>query len=95
MTEQPVGTVTHWFGRIKVATVRLDAPLRKGDRVHVKGSSDDFTVRVGSMELNHQPIEEAKPGQEVGIRMPARAHAGDMVLRAEGKPGFWAWLLGR
>lgn len=91
--EQPVGVVTHWFGKLKVATVRLDAPVRVGDRLHIRGLHDDFKARVRSMHLNHQPIEAAKPGMEVGIQMPARAHVGAKVSRMEGEAGgLWGWL---
>lgn len=92
MAEQPVGEVTHWFGKLRVATVRLSAPLRVGDRVHVKGANDDFKARVKSMQVDRKPIEEAKPGMEVGIKMPSKAHVGDKVLRVEGQAGPWAWL---
>lgn len=94
MSESPVGTVTHWFGKVKVATVRLDAPVKLGDRVHVKGARDDFRARIKSMHLNHKPIEAADAGMEVGIQMPSRAHAGDKVMRVEGAEpgGFWGWL---
>lgn len=92
MSEHPVGVVTHWFGKLRVATVRLQAPLKVGDRVHVKGANDDFRARVKSMQLNHQPVEAADAGMEVGVKMGGRAHVGDKVLRVEGEAGRWAWL---
>lgn len=94
VSEAPVGVITHFFGKIRVATVRLDAPVAVGDRLHVKGANDDFTVRVKSMEINHRAVERAEAGQEVGIAMPAKAHSGDRVLRMDGEPSLWDRVMG-
>ena len=91
LIEQRVGQVEHFFSKLHVATVRLEAAVRLGDRLHVKGRNDDFVVKVKSMQLDHKPIEAAKAGQVVGIQMPAKAHAGDAVLRSEAK-ARWGWL---
>lgn len=91
-SEPRVGLVTHFFGRIRVATVRLTAPVAVGDRLHVKGRSDDFTMRVKSMEIDHRPVERAEPGQVVGIKMPSKAHEGDVVMKAAPGSGRWGWL---
>jgi len=93
MTENHVGKVDHFFGRIKVATVSLDAPVRKGDWLRIRGANDDLHFRVRSMEVDHKPIEKAEPGQVVGIKVPAKAHSGSEVLRSDARPGFWARLL--
>ncbi|MFN3346934.1 MAG: hypothetical protein ACK42E_03880 [Candidatus Bipolaricaulaceae bacterium] len=42
MLEELVGTVTHYFGRIGVAVVRLRAPLSVGDVLHIRGKATDF-----------------------------------------------------
>ena len=36
---------------------------------------------VLSIEIEHIPIEEAGPGQDVGIKVTERVHEGDMVFR--------------
>lgn len=94
MSENPqVGTITHFFGKLRVATVRLEAPVQLGDRLRIRGHGRDFAVRVKSMQVNHKPVERAAPGQEVGILLGKKAHEGDMVLREERK-GWLARLLG-
>jgi len=96
MSEHRVGTITHFFNRLRVATVRLEQPLAVGDRLHVKGRGHEFWLKVKSMQVDHAPVREAKPGQEVGIRVPARARAGDEVLKDDAPRGSWlARLLGR
>lgn len=95
MTEQKVGTVTHWFGRIRVASVKLEGPVRLGDWLRVDHAGRRVWARVKSMQINHKPVEAADAGQEVGIKLPGRAHLGDPVVKVDAKPSLWARLRGR
>lgn len=81
MTETQVGTVTHFFNHISVATVKLQAALKVGENLVVKGLHDDFSFQLESMQINHANVPSANPGQEVGIKMPSRAHEGSQVFR--------------
>ncbi|MCS7240125.1 MAG: hypothetical protein NZ651_02625 [Candidatus Bipolaricaulota bacterium] len=81
MPENLVGKVTHYFGRIGVAVVKLTASLSQGDIVHFRGSSTDFTQTVESMQIEHQPVREAKPGEEVAIKVQNRIREGDEVYK--------------
>jgi len=82
MPETLVGRVTHYFGRIGVAVVKLSAPLSQGDTVHFRGKSTDFTQVLESMQIEHQPVREAKPGDEVAIKVSNRVREGDEVYHA-------------
>jgi putative protease len=79
VAEQLVGEVTHYFTRIGVAAVRLKGRLRVGDRIHIFGRTSDFEQVVGSMEIEHQRVVEALPGQEIGLKVVERAREGDRV----------------
>lgn len=92
MPEQ-VGTIEHYYNKIKVAVVRVEKPIRVGDWVRIRGAHDDVRARVRSIEVDHRPVDRAEPGQKVGIKLPRRAHARSAVLREEGRPGFLARLL--
>jgi putative protease len=82
MGEQRVGTVTHYFGKPQVAIVEITAgELRVGDDIRIAGHSSDFTQRVASMELEHEPVESAAVGQSVGIKVSERAREHDAVYR--------------
>lgn len=94
MSEQRIGRVEHFYNKIRVAVVKLEAPLKLGDWLRIKGAHDDVWVRVRSMEVDHKPIASAAAGQSVGIKVPKRTHQGSSVLRAE-KVSFWHRLLGR
>jgi translation elongation factor EF-1alpha len=85
MGEQRVGTVTHYFGKPQVAIVDITAgELRVGDTIRIAGAHSDFTQEVGSMELEHVPVEAAKVGDSVGIQVSERAREHDDVFRVTG-----------
>jgi len=78
-----VGRVTRYFGRISVAGVRLSDRLQVGEHVYILGATSDFEQDVTSMELNHEAVEIAEKGQEIGLRVVKRARRGDIVFRVE------------
>ncbi len=76
-----VGTVTHYFGKIRVAGIKVSDRLAVGDQVLIIGHTTALEQTVNSMELDHQPVEVAEAGQEVGIRVIDRVRRGDEVYR--------------
>lgn len=80
--ETRVGVVTHYYSHLGVAAVMVqDEPLRVGDRIRVKGHTSDFTQVVESIQLEHESIQEAKPGQDVGISLVEHAREHDVVYK--------------
>ncbi len=81
MPEQKIGVVTHYFGKIGVAAVEItDGELSVGDTIHVKGHTSDFTQAVDSMQLEHDAVESAKAGENVGIKVVEHAREHDEVF---------------
>lgn len=79
MEEKEIGKVTHYFGKISVAILELTAGLKVGDTIHIKGHTDDFTQKVESMQIEHENVDEAQPGQSIGMKVIQKAHEGDVV----------------
>jgi translation elongation factor EF-1alpha len=80
MTETKIGTVTHYYNHLHVAGVILtDGELHTGDRIHIKGHTSDFEQTVGSMEMDHRPIEVAKQGDDIGLSVIEHAREHDTV----------------
>jgi len=79
MAEKLVGKVSHWFGKIGVAGIALTDKLAVGDRIHVLGHTTDFEQEVTSIQIMHQDVAEAGPGDEVGIKVQFRTRPGDCV----------------
>lgn len=82
MDEVIVGRVTHYFGRIGVAAIEVAADeLRVGDMIRVLGATSNFTQKVQSMEMDHLPMDVARTGDIVAIRVVERARVGDTIFR--------------
>ncbi len=80
MSETKIGTVTHYFTHLHVATVEIaDGELHTGDMIHIKGHTSNFMQRIGSMELGHEAADVAKPGDSVGIEMVEYTREHDSV----------------
>ncbi|MBK9927403.1 MAG: hypothetical protein IPP66_19205 [Anaerolineales bacterium] len=79
--EVKIGKVIHYYTRIGVAVLQLKENLKLGDRIHILGHTSNFTQRVTSLEVEHQPLVWVKPGDSVAIKVyePARKH--DAVYR--------------
>ncbi len=83
MAEKKVGEVTHYWGKIGVAGIKVTAALSQGDTVRIKGATTDFEQAVGSMQIEHQNIETAKRGQEIGLKVGEKVRRGDTVYKVE------------
>ncbi len=82
MAEQKIGLITHYFGKIRVAALSItDGELSVGDTVHIKGHTSDFTQRVESMQIEHQPVEVARPGDDVALTVTHHAREHDVVYK--------------
>lgn len=80
---KPAGTVTHYYGHLGVAIVKFKKSLNVGAKLRFKGATTDFEETVTSMQYDHKPIETAKKGQEVGIKVGEKVREGDLVYEAE------------
>jgi putative protease len=80
-----IGVVTHYFSHLSVAVLRLESGvrLRVGDTLHFKGHTTDFTQRVESLEVNHQPVQEVGPSDDFGLKVAAHAREHDVVYRVK------------
>ena len=82
--EVQVGHVTHYFPHIGVAAVLIEAEgLKVGDVIRIKGHTTDVTQQVGSMQLEHEPVQEAKPGQDIGLKVAEHVREYDEVLKVQ------------
>jgi hypothetical protein len=81
-TPTRIGIITHYFGKVGAGVISLESgKLRVGDMIHVRGHTTDFYERVNRMEIDHVPVEIAKPGQSVGVEITQRVREHDEVFR--------------
>lgn len=80
-TGERIGQVVHFFDKILVAVLKVDKKLRQGDRLHFLGNHTDLELTVSSMQVDHQPVEEAPAGSEVAVKLEEPVRRGDAVYR--------------
>ena len=80
MPEEEIGKVTHFFNKISVAVLSLTGDLKVGDKIRIE-ASEPFVQTVSSMQVEHKPIEEAKAGDDVGMKTDKTCKEGDKVIK--------------
>jgi len=76
-----IGRISHYFDHIGVAVIELSDALKSGDTIRVVGGSTDFNQEVGSMEIEHEKVATAKPGDSVGLKVDQKVREGYKVYK--------------
>ena len=82
--EKEIGKVAHYFGHISVAAIQLTDSLKVGDTIHIKGKTSDFTQTIDSIQIEHKEIQEAKKGDDIGIKVKEHVREHDVVHKVIG-----------
>jgi putative protease len=79
--ERSVGKVIQYFAKPEVAAIQLiDGEIKVGDTLRFKGATTNFEQKIESMQIDRVPVQSAKAGQSVGIKVKERVRQHDMVL---------------
>jgi putative protease len=82
MVEEKIGLIEHFFNNISVAAIKItDGELKIGDTIHIVGAHTDFTQKIDRMEIDRNPIEVAKSGDAIGIKVKDRVREHDVVYK--------------
>ncbi|MEA3293266.1 MAG: hypothetical protein U9P88_02305 [Patescibacteria group bacterium] len=77
-----IGEITHYFGDIGVAVVKVSNTLKKGDEIRITGGEDtDFTQKISSMEVEHKKVEKTGKGKEAGLKVKEKVREGYKVYK--------------
>ncbi len=77
-----IGKVSHFYDKIGVAIVELDAPLALGDKIKfVRGGEDLFTETVDSIQIEHEKVDSAKKGDVIGLKTNEAVKEGAEVFK--------------
>ncbi len=79
MSEKVIGTVSDFFAHPVVAAIELTGALKVGDKIRIKGHTTDLELNVDSMQIENEPVQEAKAGDSIGVKVPERVRDGDTV----------------
>lgn len=75
-----IGRVSSYFSHVGVAAIKLSGGLKVGDKVHIKGTTTDFEVDVGEMQIERKSVKSAKKGEHIGIKVSEKVRPNDAVL---------------
>ncbi|RLF34214.1 MAG: hypothetical protein DRM98_00990 [Thermoplasmata archaeon] len=82
MVEEKIGIVEHFFTNINVAAIKIiNGELKIGDTIHIVGAHTDFKQKIDSMQIDRNPVETVKAGDEVGIKVKDRVREHDIVYK--------------
>ena len=82
MPEELVGVIVKFFVKPSVAAIEVtQGTVKVGDLLKYMGHTTDFTEEVTSMQVDNQPVEEAKVGDLIGIRVKERVRENDKVYK--------------
>jgi len=80
---EKVGRITHFYSKANVAVIELSAPLKKGDKIVIRGSTTNIEQTVDSMEIEHKQIADGNAGQNVGMKVAGRVRENDIVYKVK------------
>jgi translation elongation factor EF-Tu-like GTPase len=81
--EKEIGVIFEFFAKINVAAIKLSGSLKVGDNIHIKGHTTDFTQIVESIQVHNKGLQEAKKGDEIGIKVTDRVRKNDVIYLIE------------
>jgi putative protease len=82
MVEEKIGIVEHFFTNINVAAIKItNGELKIGDTIHFVGAHTDLIHTIDRMEINRIPIEIAKIGDAIGIKVQDKVREHDIVYK--------------
>lgn len=82
MEEKEIGKVLDYYAKIGVVAIEItEGEIKIGDILHFKGATTDFTQVIESMQIEHKPVEIARKGDKVGIKVKERVRPHDKVFK--------------
>ncbi len=80
MAETEIGKVTHYFGHIGVAGVKLSGDLSVGDTIRILGHTTNHTQKIESIQVEHDQLAMAVSGAEIGLKVTVQVREHDTVF---------------
>jgi translation elongation factor EF-Tu-like GTPase len=80
---EKVGRIAHFYTKPSVAVVELLAPINKGDKIVIRGSTTNIEQTVDSIEIEHKQIPNAQAGQSIGMKVSGRVRENDIVYKVK------------
>jgi putative protease len=79
--ETEIGSVMTYYNQIGVAVIELTGNVKTGDKIIFRGYTTDLEHVIDNMEIEHQSVQEAKAGDQIGIKVGGRVRKKDKVYK--------------
>ena len=79
--ETEIGSVMTYYNNIGVAAIDLTGNVKVGDTIIIRGYTTDVEHVIDSMEIDHKSVQEAKSGDEIGIKIASKLRKKDRVYK--------------
>jgi len=79
--DKPIGKVVHYYDKLGVAIVDLGSGgLKVGSEVKFKRGEEEFTQKVGSLQVEHESVDSVKKGDSFGLKVDKPVKVGTEVF---------------
>ena len=79
--ETEIGEVMTYYANIGVAAIELIGSVKVGDTIIFRGFTTDLEQKVDSMQIEHDSVQEAKAGDQIGVKVPGKVRKNDRVYK--------------
>ena len=79
--ETEIGEVMTYYANIGVAAIDLTGSVKVGDTIIFRGFTTDMEHKVDTMQIEHESVQEAKAGDQIGIKIPGKVRKNDRVYK--------------
>ena len=79
--ETEIGEVMTYYANIGDAAIDLTGSVKVGDTIIFRGFTTDMEHKVDSMQIEHESVQEAKAGDQIGIKIPGKVRKNDRVYK--------------
>ena len=66
-----------------MAAIKLTGSLKVGDMIRIKGHTTDFEQEVTGIQIEHENVEEANKGDQIGIKTDEKVRRHDKIYKIE------------
>jgi len=79
--ETEIGEVMTYYANIGVAAIELTDSVKVSDTIIFRGLTTDLEHKVDSMQIEHESVQEAKSGDQIGIKISGKVRKNDRVYK--------------
>lgn len=79
---EEIGVVVSFYVHPSVAAIKITkGVLKTGDTIKIEGHTTNLEQVVESIQIEHETIQEAKPGDDIGIKVKERMRPHDKIYK--------------